>query len=43
MKFVVRTVSLNRVLLEWFRYKLSTSTCVQFEKFEEVRFELNVK
>jgi hypothetical protein len=43
MKFIVRTVSLNRDFLEWFRYKLSTSTFMQFEKFEKVRFELNVK
>ena len=42
MKFVVRIVSLNRELLGWFRYKLSTSTCMRFEKFEGIRFELNV-
>jgi hypothetical protein len=43
MKFVVVTVSLNRYLLERFRNKFSTSTCKHLEKFEEVRFELNVK
>jgi hypothetical protein len=43
MKFVALTVSLNSDLLEWFRNKFTTSTFMHLEKFQEVRFELNVK